>query len=157
MKIGIDLGTANIIVYVKGQGIVMMEPSVVAVDDQNHIVAVGAEAREMIGRTPSNIQAIRPMRDGVIADYVITEALLDHFIHRVHQGRRFGWGTPEVRVTVPAGVPSAAARARTEGARFAGWGVAKPESKPAEAPTVPPDVQAMVERNRATAEPAKQA
>ena len=76
MKIGIDLGTANIIVYVKGHGIVMQEPSVVAVDDQNHIVAVGEEAREMIGRTPGNIQAIRPMRDGVIADYVITEALL---------------------------------------------------------------------------------
>src|ERR1035437_9658414 len=102
MKIGIDLGTANIIVYVKGQGIVMMEPSVVAVDDQNHIVAVGAEAREMIGRTPGNIQAIRPMRDGVIADYVITEALLDHFIHRVQQGRRFGWGKPEVMISVPA-------------------------------------------------------
>src|SRR5664280_1423652 len=65
MKIGIDLGTANIIVYVKGHGIVMQEPSVVAVDDQNHIVAVGEEAREMIGRTPGNIQAIRPMRDGV--------------------------------------------------------------------------------------------
>ena len=104
MKIGIDLGTANIIVYVKGHGIVMQEPSVVAVDDQNHIVAVGEEAREMIGRTPGNIQAIRPMRDGVIADYVITEALLDHFIHRVQQGRRFGWGKPEVMISVPAGV-----------------------------------------------------
>ena len=111
MKIGIDLGTANIIVYVKGHGIVMQEPSVVAVDDQNHIVAVGEEAREMIGRTPGNIQAIRPMRDGVIADYVITEALLDHFIHRVQQGRRFGWGKPEVMISVPAGVTSVEKRA----------------------------------------------
>src|SRR5664280_2492982 len=124
MKIGIDLGTANIIVYVKGQGIVMMEPSVVAVDDQNHIVAVGAEAREMIGRTPSNIQAIRPMRDGVIADYVITEALLDHFIHRVQQGRRFGWGKPEVMISVPAGVTSVEKRAVRDAALKAGAGEA---------------------------------
>src|SRR5450759_2785247 len=124
MKIGIDLGTANIIVYVKGQGIVMMEPSVVAVDDQNHIVAVGAEAREMIGRTPGNIQAIRPMRDGVIADYVITEALLDHFIHRVQQGRRFGWGKPEVMISVPAGVTSVEKRAVRDAALKAGAGEA---------------------------------
>ena len=95
MKIGIDLGTANVIVYVKGKGIVMQEPSVVAVDDQNHIVAVGSEARDMIGRTPGNIQAIRPMRDGVIADYLITEALLEHFISRVQSSRRIGWGKPE--------------------------------------------------------------
>ena len=120
MKIGIDLGTANIIVYVKGHGIVMQEPSVVAVDDQNHIVAVGEEAREMIGRTPGNIQAIRPMRDGVIADYVITEALLDHFIHRVQQGRRFGWGKPEVMISVPAGVTSVEKRAVRDAALKAG-------------------------------------
>jgi rod shape-determining protein MreB len=124
MKIGIDLGTANIIVYVKGQGIVMMEPSVVAVDDQNHIVAVGEEAREMIGRTPGNIQAIRPMRDGVIADYVITEALLDHFIHRVQQGRHFGWGKPEVMISVPAGVTSVEKRAVRDAALKAGAGEA---------------------------------
>jgi rod shape-determining protein MreB len=124
MKIGIDLGTANILVYVKGQGIVMMEPSVVAVDDQNHIVAVGEEAREMIGRTPGNIQAIRPMRDGVIADYVITEALLDHFIHRVQQGRRFGWGKPEVMISVPAGVTSVEKRAVRDAALKAGAGEA---------------------------------
>src|SRR4029077_4370669 len=80
MKIGIDLGTANVLVYVQGKGIVIQEPSVVAVDDQNRIVAVGEDAREMIGRTPGNIQAIRPMKDGVIADYVITEAMLSHFI-----------------------------------------------------------------------------
>ena len=120
MKIGIDLGTANILVYVKGHGIVMMEPSVVAVDDQNHIVAVGEEAREMIGRTPGNIQAIRPMRDGVIADYVITEALLDHFIHRVQVGRRFGWGKPEVMISVPAGVTSVEKRAVRDAALKAG-------------------------------------
>ena len=72
MKIGIDLGTANVLVYVKGRGIVIQEPSVVAVSDDNQIVAVGEQAREMIGRTPGNITAIRPMKDGVIADYVIT-------------------------------------------------------------------------------------
>jgi len=120
MKIGIDLGTANILVYVKGQGIVMIEPSVVAVDDQNHIVAVGEEAREMIGRTPGNIQAIRPMRDGVIADYVITEALLEHFIRRVQQGRRIGWGKPDVMISVPAGVTSVEKRAVADAALKAG-------------------------------------
>ncbi len=82
MKIGIDLGTANVLVYVKGRGIVIREPSVVAVSDDNQIVAVGEEAREMIGRTPGNIQAIRPMKDGVIADYVITEAMLRYFIRK---------------------------------------------------------------------------
>jgi rod shape-determining protein MreB len=75
MKIGIDLGTANVLVYVKGKGVVITEPSVVAVSDDNRI-AVGEEAREMIGRDPGNISAIRPMKDGVIADYVITEAML---------------------------------------------------------------------------------
>jgi len=120
MKIGIDLGTANVIVYVKGQGIVMQEPSVVAVDDQNRIVAVGEEAREMIGRTPGSIQAIRPMRDGVIADYVITEALLEHFIRRVQEGRRFGFGKPEVMISVPAGVTSVEKRAVRDAALKAG-------------------------------------
>ena len=86
MKIGIDLGTANVLVYVKGKGIVITEPSVVAVSDDNRIVAVGEEAREMIGRTPGNIPAIRPMKDGVIADYVITEAMLRYFIGKVAQG-----------------------------------------------------------------------
>ena len=82
MKIGIDLGTANVLVYVKGKGVVIREPSVVAVSEDNMIVAVGEEAREMIGRTPGNITAIRPMKDGVIADYVITEAMLRYFIRR---------------------------------------------------------------------------
>ena len=102
MKIGIDLGTANVLVYVKGRGIVIQEPSVVAVSDDNRIVAVGEEAREMIGRTPGNITAIRPMKDGVIADYVITEAMLSHFIGKVRKGR-VGFGKPEVMISVPAG------------------------------------------------------
>src|SRR4029078_3785669 len=87
MKIGIDLGTANILVYVKGKGIVITEPSVVAVPDDTRIVAVGEEAREMIGRPPGNIHAIRPMKDGVIADYVITEAMLRFFIKQAMSRR----------------------------------------------------------------------
>ena len=87
MKIGIDLGTANILVYVKGKGVVLNEPSVVAInDDDNRLVAVGEEAREMIGRTPGNVRAIRPMRDGVIADYLITEAMLRYVINKVTRG-----------------------------------------------------------------------
>jgi rod shape-determining protein MreB len=124
MKIGIDLGTANVIVYVKGHGIVMMEPSVVAVDDQNHILAVGDGAREMIGRTPGNVQAIRPMRDGVIADYVITEALLEYFISAVQKTRRFGFGKPEVMISVPAGVTSVEKRAVRDAALKSGAGEA---------------------------------
>jgi rod shape-determining protein MreB len=120
MKIGIDLGTANIMVFVRGQGIVMQEPSVVAVDENLNIVAVGEEAREMIGRTPSTISAIRPMRDGVIADYVITEALLRHFIGRVQQTRRFGFGKPVVMISVPAGVTSVEKRAVSDAAIKAG-------------------------------------
>jgi rod shape-determining protein MreB len=120
MKIGIDLGTANIMVFVSGQGIVMQEPSVVAVDENLNIVAVGEEAREMIGRTPSTISAIRPMRDGVIADYVITEALLRHFIGRVQQTRRFGFGKPVVMISVPAGVTSVEKRAVSDAAIKAG-------------------------------------
>ena len=84
MKIGIDLGTANILVYVKGKGVVLNEPSVVAIsEDDNRLVAVGEEAREMIGRTPGNVRAIRPMRDGVIADYLITEAMLRYVLKKV--------------------------------------------------------------------------
>ncbi|MFL5648852.1 MAG: rod shape-determining protein, partial [Chloroflexota bacterium] len=119
MKIGIDLGTANVLVYVKGRGIVINEPSVVAVSDDNRIVAVGDEAREMIGRTPGNIHAIRPMKDGVIADYVITEAMLSHFIGKVRKGR-FGFGKPEVMISVPAGVTSVEKRAVRDAALKAG-------------------------------------
>ena len=119
MKIGIDLGTANVLVYVKGKGIVITEPSVVAVSDDNRIVAVGEEAREMIGRTPGNIHAIRPMKDGVIADYVITEAMLSHFIGKVRR-RRIGFGKPEVMISVPAGVTSVEKRAVRDAALKAG-------------------------------------
>ena len=88
-SVGIDLGTANILVYVKGKGIVLREPSVVAVDkDNDAVLAIGEEAREMIGRTPGNIVAIRPLRDGVIADYDMTEAMIRHFLEKV-VGRSF--------------------------------------------------------------------
>jgi rod shape-determining protein MreB len=119
MKIGIDLGTANILVYVKGKGIVIQEPSVVAVSEDNRIVAVGEEAREMIGRTPGNITAIRPMKDGVIADYVITEAMLRYFIRRATRGS-FGFTKPEVMISVPAGVTSVEKRAVRDAALKAG-------------------------------------
>jgi len=116
MKIGIDLGTANVLVYVKGRGIVIQEPSVVAVSDDNQIVAVGEQAREMIGRTPGNITAIRPMKDGVIADYVITEAMLRYFIKKA--GRSFT--KPDVMISVPSGVTSVEKRAVRDAALKAG-------------------------------------
>src|SRR6266496_3523781 len=116
MKIGIDLGTANILVYIKGKGIVITEPSVVAVSDDNRIVAVGQEAREMIGRTPGDIQAIRPMKDGVIADYVITEAMLRYFIRKA--GRSLI--RPDVVISVPSGVTSVEKRAVRDAALKAG-------------------------------------
>jgi len=119
MKIGIDLGTANVLVYVKGRGIVISEPSVVAVSDENRIVAVGEQAREMIGRTPAHIRAIRPMKDGVIADYVITEAMLSYFIAKVRKGR-VGFSRPEVMISVPAGVTSVEKRAVRDAALKAG-------------------------------------
>ena len=116
MKIGIDLGTANVLVYVKGKGIVIREPSVVAVSEDYMIVAVGEEAREMIGRTPGNISAIRPMKDGVIADYVITEAMLRYFIKKA--GRSFS--KPDVMICVPSGVTSVEKRAVRDAALKAG-------------------------------------
>jgi rod shape-determining protein MreB and related proteins len=119
-KIGIDLGTANVLVYIKGKGIVIDEPSVVAVSDDNRIVAVGEEAREMIGRTPGNIQAIRPMKDGVIADYVITEAMLDFFIKKAMKRRVVGFSKPDVMISVPAGVTSVEKRAVRDAALKAG-------------------------------------
>jgi rod shape-determining protein MreB len=118
LKIGIDLGTANVLVYVEGKGIVIQEPSVVAVSDDNRIVAVGEEAREMIGRTPGNIHAIRPMKDGVIADYVITEAMLTHFIGKVRG--RASFRKPDVMISVPAGVTSVEKRAVRDAALKAG-------------------------------------
>src|SRR5436309_13731526 len=99
MKIGIDLGTANVLVYVEGKGIVIQEPSVVAVSEDNRIVAVGEEARQMIGRTPGNITAIPPMKDGVIADYVITEAMLRLLIGKAPNGRD-NFQKPDVMISV---------------------------------------------------------
>jgi rod shape-determining protein MreB len=118
-KAGIDLGTANILVYVKGQGIVVNEPSVVARHNRdNAIVAVGTEARAMQGRTPGSISVIRPMRDGVIADYLTTEAMLRYFIGLI--SGRFNLVRPEVMVTVPAGVTSVEQRAVRDASEQAG-------------------------------------
>ena len=118
MKIGIDLGTANILVYVQGRGVILSEPSVVAIsEDENRVVAVGEEAREMIGRTPANLRAVRPMRDGVIADYVITEAMLRHVMNRVARIRLF---RPDVMISVPSGVTSVEKRAVRDAALKAG-------------------------------------
>lgn len=118
-RIGIDLGTANSLVYLAGTGIVMNEPTVVAVSTiDNRVLAVGNEAKEMLGRTPGNITASRPMRDGVIADYVITEAMLRYFIDKVVGGNRFF--KPEVMICVPAGVTSVERRAVMDAALSAG-------------------------------------
>ena len=118
-RIGVDLGTANVLVYVRGQGIVSAEPSVVAVAQRdNSIVAVGREARDMIGRTPGAIQVIRPMREGVIADYVTTEAMLRYFIGKVIG--RMTLVRPEVMICVPAGVTGVEQRAVQDAAEAAG-------------------------------------
>ena len=121
MNIGIDLGTANVLVHVEGRGIVIQEPSVVAVDDDGRIRAVGEDAREMIGRTPTNIHAIRPMKDGVIADYVITEAMLRFFINKATSARmKLRLQGPQVMISVPAGVTSVEKRAVKDAALKAG-------------------------------------
>ena len=118
-RIGIDLGTANILVYVKGKGIVINEPSVVALANRdNTVVAVGTEARDMLGRTPSTISVIRPMKDGVIADYLITEAMLRYFINKVVG--RFNLIKPEVMICIPAGVTSVEQRAGSDADEQAG-------------------------------------
>ena len=118
-RIGIDLGTANVLVYVKGRGIVVNEPSVVALANRdNTVVAVGREAQKMMGRVPGSISVIRPMRDGVIADYLITEAMLRYFINRVVG--RFNVIKPEIMVCIPAGVTSVEQRAVRDAAEQAG-------------------------------------
>jgi rod shape-determining protein MreB len=118
-KLGIDLGTSNTLVFLPGRGIVLNEPSVVAVSEQdNQILAVGIEAKDMIGKTPDNIIAYRPMRDGVIADYRVTEAMLRYFINKA-LGRWNIW-KPDVMVSVPAGVTSTERRAVVEAAIKAG-------------------------------------
>jgi len=114
----VDLGTANTLVYVRGRGIVLNEPSVVAIDVKDgKPLAVGAEAKRMVGRTPSNIQAIRPLKDGVIADFEICEKMLRYFIHRVHQ-RRFA--KPRMVICVPSGITGVEQRAVMEAAEYAG-------------------------------------
>ena len=120
--LAIDLGTANTLVYVKGKGIVLSEPSVVAVRksdrDRSRVLAVGREAKMMLGRTPGNIVAIRPMKDGVIADFEITEAMLRHFIRKVHNRRSLI--RPRIIVCVPSGVTPVEKRAVRESAESAG-------------------------------------
>jgi len=117
---GIDLGTASVLVYVRGRGIVLSEPSVVAIDrNTDKILAVGEQARQMLGRTPANIVAIRPLRDGVIADYEVTEAMLKYFINRVY-GRGWRLFRPYVMICVPAEVTSVEKRAVIEAALSAG-------------------------------------
>jgi rod shape-determining protein MreB and related proteins len=117
----IDLGTANTLVYVKGRGIVLDEPSVVAIADvrgKKQVLAVGDEAKQMLGRTPGNIQAIRPLRDGVIADFEVAEEMIKHFIRKV-QNRR-GFASPQVIVCVPSGSTAVERRAIQESAESAG-------------------------------------
>ncbi len=119
MDIGVDLGTANVLVYIKGKGVVLREPSVVAIDrDSNKVLAIGEEARKMLGRTPGNIVAIRPLREGVIADYDTTESMLRHFIEKV-AGRSFIF-KPRIMVCIPSGVTTVEKRAVLEAAVQAG-------------------------------------
>jgi rod shape-determining protein MreB len=114
----VDLGTANTLVYVRGRGIVLSEPSVVAIDQRtNEVHAVGVEAKRMLGRTPGTISAIRPLKDGVIADFDVTEQMLRHFIQKVHQNR---WAHPRVVVCVPSGVTGVEKRAVEEATLSAG-------------------------------------
>jgi rod shape-determining protein MreB len=118
-KIGIDLGTANTLVFLPGKGVVLFEPSVVAVSEQdNKIIAVGIEAKKMLGKTPDSIIAYRPMKDGVIADYRVTEAMLRYFIDKALG--KWNFFKPEVMVSVPAGVTSTERRAVIEAAMKAG-------------------------------------
>lgn len=117
-KIGIDLGTTSILVFIPGQGIVLNEPSVVAISDDNRVVAVGAEAKRMIGRTPDSIRAYRPMKDGVIADYRVTEVMLRYFLRKSLS--KYNIFKPDVMVSVPAGVTSTERRAVVEATIKAG-------------------------------------
>jgi rod shape-determining protein MreB len=118
--IGVDLGTANVLVFVKGKGIVLHEPSVVAMDrDSGNVIAVGVEARKMLGRTPGNIIAMRPLRDGVIADYDVTEKMLRYFISKADGGRKFFF-RPRIMVCIPSGVTGVEERAVRQAAIQAG-------------------------------------
>jgi rod shape-determining protein MreB len=121
--LAIDLGTANTLVYARGKGIVVSEPSVVAVvrdaRGPDKVKAVGQEAKDMLGRTPANIVAIRPMKDGVIADFEVAEAMLRHFIERVHN-RSWRLVRPRIVIAVPSGITSVEQRAVREAALSAG-------------------------------------
>ncbi|MDZ4787423.1 MAG: rod shape-determining protein [Blastochloris sp.] len=119
--IGIDLGTANTLIYVKDRGIVLREPSVVAVQQgTKHVLAVGDEAKRMLGRTPGNIVAVRPLKDGVISDFEITEEMLKQFIKKVHKNRSFFVPRPRVVIAVPSGITEVEKRAVRESAYHAG-------------------------------------
>ena len=121
LDIGIDLGTATILIYIKGKGIVLREPSVVAIDKStNKLLAVGEEARKMLGRTPGNIVAIRPLRDGVISDYQVTERMLKYFLNKVCSRSMFKLFKPRVMICVPSGVTEVEKRAVEDAAIQAG-------------------------------------
>jgi rod shape-determining protein MreB len=115
----IDLGTANTLVHVRGRGVILNEPSVVAINtNTSDILAVGTEAKRMIGRTPANIVAIRPLKDGVIADFDTTERMLKYFIQKVHRRRHFA--KPRIVIAVPSGITAVERRAVREAATSAG-------------------------------------
>ena len=117
--IGIDLGTATTLVFVKGEGVVLCEPSVVAIEkDTNRPIAVGEEAKKMLGRTPGNIVAIRPMKDGVISDFEVTEAMLKYFIRKVNGGKKFI--SPAMVIAIPSGITAVEKRAVRDSAERAG-------------------------------------
>jgi len=117
--LAVDLGTANTLVYVRGKGIVLREPSVVAIEQSsNRVLAVGDEAKRMLGRTPSNIVAVRPLRDGVITNFEVTEAMLNYFIRRVHNRR--GFVRPRVVIAIPSGITQVEKRAVRDSAESAG-------------------------------------
>ncbi len=119
----IDLGTANTLVYVRGRGIVLNEPSVVAIETINgvkKVKAVGDDAKLMMGKTPDQIEAIRPLRDGVIADIDVAEQMIKHFIHKVHGGKMRAWRFPEIVICVPSGSTTVERRAIRDAASNAG-------------------------------------
>ncbi|RLD95992.1 MAG: rod shape-determining protein, partial [Aquificota bacterium] len=117
--LAVDLGTANTLVYVRGKGIILREPSVVAVEkNKGQVLAVGEEAKRMLGRTPGNIVAIRPLRDGVITDFEVTEAMLNYFIRKVHNRR--GFVRPRVVIAIPSGITQVEKRAVKDSAESAG-------------------------------------
>ena len=128
----IDLGTANTLVYVRGRGIVLNEPSVVAIETLNgvkRVKAVGEDAKLMMAKTPDQIEAIRPLRDGVIADIDVAEQMIKHFIHKVHGGKMRAWRFPEIVICVPSGSTSVERRAIRDAASNA---VQKPRKGPNE-------------------------